>query len=83
MAQHLQREQQAREQIDKMLDAAGWVLQDFDELNLSYPGVAAREVEMKRGHARPTATSPATSSTVRRKKHLRYDACVGSSSSTV
>jgi len=40
MAQHLQPEQQAREQIDKMLAAAGWAVQDYDDANLSPPGGA-------------------------------------------
>ena len=44
-------EQQAREEIDKALDAAGWLLQDRAELNLSAgPGVAVREFQMANGH---------------------------------
>ena len=44
-------EQQARAEIDKALDAAGWVIQDRAELNLSAgPGVAVREFKMADGH---------------------------------
>ena len=44
-------EQQARVEIDKALDAAGWVIQDRAELNLSAgPGVAVREFKMADGH---------------------------------
>ena len=44
-------EQQARVEIDKALDAAGWVIQDRSELNLSAgPSVAVREFKMADGH---------------------------------
>ena len=44
-------EQQARVAIDKFLAAAGWVIQDRAELNLSAgPGVAVREFKMADGH---------------------------------
>ncbi|MEM9456822.1 MAG: hypothetical protein AAGF11_21775 [Myxococcota bacterium] len=46
-----QPEQQARTQIDAILRAAGWDIQDRDEINLSTSrGVAIREFKMKRGH---------------------------------
>ncbi len=45
-------EQKARQTIDQQLTAAGWVLQDRDQLNrLAAPGVAVREF--------PTASGPA------------------------
>src|SRR3954468_17640804 len=45
-------EQRARAQIDRKLEAAGWVIQDFKEIDLSAArGVAVREF--------PTATGPA------------------------
>ncbi len=45
-------EQQARVEIDRKLEAAGWVVQDFKEIELSAArGVAVREF--------PTATGPA------------------------
>jgi hypothetical protein len=45
-------EQQARVEIDRKLEAAGWVVQDFREMELSGGrGVAIREF--------PTATGPA------------------------
>lgn len=38
-------EQKARRRIDAMLDAAGWVVQDYRPVNLyAGPGVAAREL---------------------------------------
>lgn len=44
-------EQQAREQIDAALLAAGWLIQDRAEMNLSAgPGVAVREFKMASGH---------------------------------
>ncbi len=44
-------EQKARVEIDRELDAAGWVVQDFREMDLSAGrGVAVREF--------PTATGP-------------------------
>jgi len=43
-------EQKARQQIDKQLEAAGWMIQDRDEMNLSAArGVAIREFKMERG----------------------------------
>lgn len=53
MAQRLQPEQQAREAIDNMLRAAGWDVQDRQELNLrAAQGVAVREFVMAKGHGR-------------------------------
>ena len=44
-------EQQAREEIDKALDAAGWLIQDRAELNLTAGrGVAVHEFPMASGH---------------------------------
>jgi len=44
-------ERKAREHIDFALEAAGWVVQDRDEMNLSASlGVAVREFAMARGH---------------------------------
>ena len=44
-------EQQAREEIDTALDAAGWLVQDRAELNLAAgSGVAVREFKMADGH---------------------------------
>jgi type I restriction enzyme, R subunit len=44
-------EQQAREQIDAALQAAGWLIQDRAEMNLSAGlGVAVREFKMASGH---------------------------------
>ena len=44
-------EQRARQHIDEALDAAGWVVQDRVEMNLSAgPGVAVREFQMATGH---------------------------------
>ena len=44
-------EARAREKIDVMLDAAGWVVQDRDDMNISAAtGVAVREFKMKTGH---------------------------------
>ena len=45
-------EDQARENIDRMLDAAGWVVQDRNELNLGAGrGVAVREFPLRTGEA--------------------------------
>jgi type I restriction enzyme R subunit len=45
-------EEQARETIDAMLEAAGWCLQHRDALNLgAAPGVAVREFPLKTGFA--------------------------------
>ena len=44
-------EQQAREQIDRLLEQAGWAVQDVHSLNLSAArGVAIREFGLKPGH---------------------------------
>ncbi len=44
-------EELAREQIDRMLDAAGWVVQDLAEANVSAArGVAIRSFPLKSGH---------------------------------
>jgi len=43
-------EQRAREQIDAMLAAAGWVVQDYDQFNPhAAQGIALREVPLKSG----------------------------------
>jgi type I restriction enzyme, R subunit len=57
----------AREDIDRQLQAAGWVVQDRDQLNITAgPGVAVREVSIPGAGeadylliagARPSATS--------------------------
>jgi len=40
----------AREQIDRMLASAGWVVQDAEQVNLyAKQGVAIREFELKPG----------------------------------
>jgi type I restriction enzyme R subunit len=45
-------EEKARHKIDQMLEAAGWTVQDVQELNLSAsPGVAVREFPMENGAA--------------------------------
>ncbi|MCB1205829.1 MAG: hypothetical protein KDN18_16320, partial [Verrucomicrobiae bacterium] len=45
-------EQQARETIDAQLAAAGWIVQDLDQLNLSASrGVAVREMQSQGGPA--------------------------------
>ena len=44
-------EQKARLDIDAALEAAGWILQNRDAINLAAgPGVAVREAKMARGH---------------------------------
>ena len=44
-------EQQARERIDHALEQAGWIIQDYDDMNIDAGlGVAIREYRMKRGH---------------------------------
>jgi len=44
-------EQQARQQIDAALEAAGWLIQDRADMNLAAgPGVAVREFKMASGH---------------------------------
>src|SRR5262245_6329497 len=43
-------EQKAREQIDAMLIASGWVIQNYKALNLAAAvGIAVREVSLKSG----------------------------------
>jgi type I restriction enzyme, R subunit len=45
-------EEQARQQIDRMLDAAGWKVQGLRQLNLGAgPGVAVREFPLQSGEA--------------------------------
>jgi hypothetical protein len=45
-------EEQARETIDKLLEAVGWQVQDRSQLNLGVaPGVAVREFPLKTGFA--------------------------------
>ncbi|MCK4581964.1 DEAD/DEAH box helicase family protein, partial [Candidatus Bathyarchaeota archaeon] len=44
-------EGRARENIDGMLDAAGWSVQDFNEYDFSHPGVAIREFSVGRDAA--------------------------------
>lgn len=49
----LKPEQKARLEIDRALEAAGWIVQDMDELNLSAGrGVAVREYPMASGHGK-------------------------------
>ncbi|MEX1024244.1 MAG: type I restriction-modification enzyme R subunit C-terminal domain-containing protein [Planctomycetota bacterium] len=44
-------EQEARQNIDAALEAAGWIIQDRAEMNLAAgPGVAVREFKMADGH---------------------------------
>ena len=51
MTMPLTPEQQAREEIDKVLVEAGWIVQDRDEMNLAAGlGVAVREFRMAPGH---------------------------------
>lgn len=48
-------EQEARRDIDAALEAAGWIIQDRDEMNLAAGpagGVAVREFRMASGHGR-------------------------------
>jgi type I restriction enzyme, R subunit len=50
---YLTPEARARVSIDRMLNAAGWVVQDAKSVNLSASrGVAVREFGMKQGHGR-------------------------------
>jgi len=45
-------EQIARKKIDHMLKAAGWIIQDRDQINLvAGPGVAVREFSLETGYA--------------------------------
>ncbi len=51
--ERLAAEQRARVLIDRQLIQAGWVIQDRSSMNLfAGPGVAVREMIMKRGHGR-------------------------------
>ena len=51
MASSLTPEEEARKQIDKMLDRSGWKVQDVSETNLhAGPGVAIREFPLRSGH---------------------------------
>ena len=44
-------EQETRIEIDKLLAAAGWSVQDRDKVNLTAgSGVAVREYPLKKGH---------------------------------
>jgi type I restriction enzyme R subunit len=43
-------EARAREKIDRLLEDAGWVVQDRDDMNLSVPAVAVREFKLDKGH---------------------------------
>jgi len=46
-------EQVARDKIDRMLEAAGWVVQDYLAMNITgAQGVAVREFPMKPGHGK-------------------------------
>ncbi|MGY1827598.1 type I restriction endonuclease subunit R [Blastococcus sp. SYSU DS0541] len=50
---YLTPEAQARVRIDEMLTAAGWVVQDYRDINRTAGrGVAVREFELTRGHGR-------------------------------
>jgi type I site-specific restriction endonuclease len=52
-AVYLAAEARARRDIDRMLEAAGWVVQNKDSVNLgAAPGVAVREFTMVAGHGR-------------------------------
>ena len=52
-ATYLTPEAQARVEIDKMLELAGWVVQDADKANLAAGrGVAVREFILEAGHGR-------------------------------
>jgi type I restriction enzyme R subunit len=45
-------EEQARQKIDQLLTAAGWVIQDYEQVNLSAGlGIAVREYPLKSGFA--------------------------------
>ena len=52
MTPNLTPEQQAREKIDKMLNASGWVIQDMKTINFSaHFGIAVREYQTEVGYA--------------------------------
>jgi len=45
-------EEKARQEIDRLLEAAGWIVQDYDQLNLgATSGVAVREFPLESGFA--------------------------------
>jgi len=45
-------EQKARKQIDRQLEQAGWIVQDFSQINITAGlGVAVREFPLSTGHA--------------------------------
>ncbi len=45
-------EEEARKKIDALLESAGWIVQSFEDLNLSAGlGVAVREFPLKSGFA--------------------------------
>ena len=53
-------EQQARENIDRMLEEAGWIIQDKNQINPSAGlGIVVREYPTDTG---PADSSPSTSS---------------------
>lgn len=42
-------EEKARQHIDKMLKASGWIVQDFNQYNpYAGPGIAVREVPVRK-----------------------------------
>jgi len=43
-------EARAREKIDRLLEEAGWAVQDRDDMNVSLPAVAVREFKLDEGH---------------------------------
>ncbi len=50
---YLAREAKARINIDRQLEAAGWVVQHADRANVTAgPGVAVREFVLEKGHGR-------------------------------
>ena len=45
-------EERARQNIDRQLEQAGWIVQDFRQMNISAGlGVAVREFPLTTGHA--------------------------------
>jgi hypothetical protein len=50
---YLAREAKARKNIDRQLGAAGWIVQNASQANVSAgPGVAIREFVLEKGHGR-------------------------------
>src|SRR5437868_3203342 len=43
-------EARAREKIDRLLEDAGWTIQDRDDMYLSAAAVAVREFKLEKGH---------------------------------